>query len=183
MVIRVITIIFGFRLFCLTLLRILYDHLIDLTQYLRRQPLAEVHHQRWVKGQLFVIIARVPTEVLKIRVLLDLKCCLFVRIAILRLNDAGSQSQTQWLGHIAFAVGKQSGVPRLDLQPRNRLGFLHPTAAFLQIHANWLLKVCQADLPIAVTIHSRPPYARVLLVFCCFPCTYYTTNGPLCLEL
>ena len=47
---------------------------------------------------------------------------------------------------------------------------------------NWLLEICQADLSIAVSIHSRPPCARIFLVFCCFPCTHYTTNGPLCLA-
>ena len=56
MIARVIIVIPGFGLFFLTLLCVLYDHLIDLTQHFRRQPLTEVHHQRWVKGQLFVII-------------------------------------------------------------------------------------------------------------------------------
>ena len=68
------------------------------------QTVAEIYHQRRVKGQLFVIIARIPAEILKIWVLLNLKRGFLVRIAILRLNDAGSQGQTQRLGHIAFPV-------------------------------------------------------------------------------
>ena len=131
MVIRVIIVVLGFCIFCLTLLCVPHDHLIDLTQNFRRQPLAEIHHQGWIKGQLFVIIAGIPTEVLKIRVLLDLKCSLLVGVAILRLNDAGAQGQPQWFGYITFAVGKQSGVPLLNLQPGDRLGFLYPTVAFL----------------------------------------------------
>ena len=47
------------------------------------------------------------------------------------LNDTGAQSQTQRFGYVAFAVGKQSSVPLLNLQPGNRLGFLYPTVAFL----------------------------------------------------
>lgn len=129
-VVRVI-VVFGFSLFFLTLLRVPDDHLINLTKHFRCQPLAEVHHQRWVKGQLFIIIVGVPTEVLRVQVLLDLKCSLLIKIAILRLGNTGSQSQLLRLGHIAFVVGKQSGIPLLDLQPWNRLGFLHPTVAFL----------------------------------------------------
>ena len=71
-----------------------------------RSALAEKHHQRRVKGQLFVIIARIPAEILKIWVLLNLKRGFLVRIAILRLNDAGSQGQPQRLGRIAFPVGE-----------------------------------------------------------------------------
>ena len=158
------------------------NHLIDLTQYLRRHPLAEVHHQRRIKRQLFVIIAGIPAEVLQVRVLLNLKCSLFVGVAILRLDDAGAQSQPQRFGHIAFAVGKQSGIPFLNLQPRNCLGFLYPTVALFQIHAYWLFEIRRTDLSIAVAIHSRPPSARFLLVFRCFSCSYFTTNGPLCLA-
>ena len=102
--VRIIIVILESGFFDLTLLCVPHDHLIDLTQYFRRQALAEIHHQRRVKGQLFVIIARIPAEILKIWVLLDLKRGFLVRIAILRLNDAGSQGQTQWLGHIAFPV-------------------------------------------------------------------------------
>ncbi|MEE0806985.1 MAG: hypothetical protein U0M22_05980, partial [Acutalibacteraceae bacterium] len=36
---------------------------------------------------------------------------------------------------------------------------------------------------VAVTIHGCPPSARFLPDFCCFPCTYYTTYGLLCLEI
>ena len=104
--VRIIIVILGFGFFDLTLLCVPHDHLIDLTQHFRRQALAEIHHQRWVKGQLFVIIARLPAEILKIWVLLDLERGFLVRIAILRLNDAGAQGQTQRLGHIAFPVGE-----------------------------------------------------------------------------
>ena len=38
-----------------------------------------------------------------------------------RLNDAGAQGQPQRLGYIALAVGKQRGVPLLNLQSRDRL--------------------------------------------------------------
>ena len=102
--VRIIIVILGFGSSDLTLLCVPHDHLIDLTQHFRRQALAEIHHQRRIKGQLFIIIARIPAEILKIWVLLDLKRGFLVRIAILRLNDAGSQGQTQRLGHIAFPV-------------------------------------------------------------------------------
>ena len=104
--VRIIIVILGFGFFDLTLLCVPHDHLIDLTQHFRRQALAEIHHQRRVKGQLFVIIARIPAEILKIWVFLDLERGFLVRIAILRLNDAGTQGQTQRLGHIAFPVGE-----------------------------------------------------------------------------
>src|SRR5699024_8795015 len=58
-----------------------------------------------------------------------------------------------------------------------------PTVAFFQIHANRLLEIRQTDLAVAVTIHGCPPSARFLPDFCCFPCTYYTTYGLLCLEI
>lgn len=141
-----------------------------------KQALTEVHHQRWVKGQLFVIIAGIPTEVLQVRVLLDLKRGLFVRVAILRLNDAGAQSQAQRFGYVAFAVGKQGGVPLLNFQLEDYLGFLYPTVAFFQIHANWLFEIRQTDLSIVVTIHSHPPSARFFPDSYGFPCTYYTTD-------
>ena len=102
--VRIFIVILGFGFSGLSLLRVPYDHLIDLTQHFRRQALAEIHHQRRVKGQLFVIIARIPAEVLQVRVLLDLKRGFLVRIAILRLNDAGAQGQTQRFSHIAFPV-------------------------------------------------------------------------------
>ena len=101
-----IIVILGFGFFDLTLLCVPHDHLIDLTQHFRRQAPAEIHHQRRIKGQLFVIIARIPAEILKIWILLDLKRGFLVRIAILRLNDAGSQGQPQRLGRIAFPVGE-----------------------------------------------------------------------------
>src|SRR5699024_1451124 len=49
--------------------------------------------------------------------------------------------------------------------------------------ANRLLEIRQTDLAVAVTIHGCPPSARFLPDFCCFPCTYYTTYGLLCLEI
>ena len=144
-VVRVIIVILGFGLFCLPLLCVPHDHLIDLAQHFRRQPFVEVHHQRWVKWQLFVIIAGVPTEVLQMRVFLGLRFGLLIGIAIFCLDNAGSQSQTQRLGHIALAVGKQSGIPLLDFQLRDCLGFLDPTVALLQIHTNRLLEIRQAN--------------------------------------
>ena len=102
--VRIIIVILGFGFFDLTLLCVPHDHLIDLTQHFQGQALAEIHHQRRIKGQLFVIIARIPAEILKIWGFLNLKRGFLVRIAILRLNDAGSQGQTQRLGHIAFPV-------------------------------------------------------------------------------
>jgi len=71
--VRIIIVILGFGSSDLTLLCVPHDHLIDLTQHFRRQALVEIHHQRRVKGQLFVIIARIPAEILRIWVLLNLK--------------------------------------------------------------------------------------------------------------
>ena len=45
------------------------------------------------------------------------------------------------------------------------------------------MSIRQTDLAVAVTIHGCPPSARFLPDFCCFPCTYYTTYGLLCLEI
>ena len=78
MIARVIIVIPGFGLFCLTLLCVPHDHLIDFAQHFRRQPLAEVHHQGWIKRQLFIIIAGIAAEVLQLGGLLDLKCSLFI---------------------------------------------------------------------------------------------------------
>ncbi|MDD6604516.1 MAG: hypothetical protein PUE96_01170, partial [Oscillospiraceae bacterium] len=52
-----------------------------------------------------------------------------------------------------------------------------------QIHADWLLEICQADLSIAVTIHSCPPSARFLPDSCVFRYSYYITNQPQQLAL
>ena len=41
----------------------------------------------------------------------------------------------------------------------------------------------QADLAIAVTIHSCPPCTRFLLDFCQFSCSDYTTDWPLWIEI
>lgn len=41
----------------------------------------------------------------------------------------------------------------------------------------------QADLAIAVTIHSCPPGTRFLLDFCQFSCSNYTTDWPLWIEI
>lgn len=150
------------------LLRVPHDHLIDFTQPLRRQPLAEVHHQGWIKRQLFIITAGIPTEVLQVRVLLDLQCSLLIGIAIFRLNDAGAKGQPQRFGCVALAVGKQRSAPLLNLPQGIRLGFLYPTAALFQIHVNWLLEICLADLPITAAIHSCPPGARFFLIFAVF---------------
>ena len=79
--VSIIIVILSFGFFDLTLLCVPHDHLIDLTQHFRRQALAEIHHQRRVKGQLFIIIARIPAEILKIWVLLNLKRGFLVRIA------------------------------------------------------------------------------------------------------
>ena len=69
--IRVI-IALGRSSFALTRLRILHDHLIDLTKDFGGQPLTEIYHQGWVKRQLFIVISGIAAEVLQIRVLLDL---------------------------------------------------------------------------------------------------------------
>ena len=71
----------------------------------------------------------------------------------------------------------------LDLQSGDRLGFLYPTVAFLQIHAHRLFEIRQADLAVAVTIHSCPPGARFLLDFCQFSCSNYTTDRLLWIEI
>ena len=73
-----IIVILSFGFFDLTLLCVPHNHLIDLTQHFRRQALAEIHHQSRVKGQLFVIIARIPAEILKIWVLLEHKGSFFI---------------------------------------------------------------------------------------------------------
>ena len=179
-IVRVI--ILGLGFFCLTRFCVPHDHFVDLTKDLRCQPLAEVHHQGRIKRQLFIVIAGIAAEILQVRILLNLKGGLLVGIAVLCLNDTGTQRQPKRLCHIALAVGKQSGVLLLDFQPRNCLGFLDPTVALLQIHANRLLEICQTDLAVAVSIHSRPPSARFWTNSLPFPCTHFTIYRLPCLE-
>ena len=133
-------------------------------------------HGGWVKRQMLVIIARISAEVLQIRILLNLKCRFFIRIAIFCLNDAGTQSKTQWLCNIPFSVSKQGRVPFFDIQSGNRLGLLHPAIAFFQMHTYRLLEICQTDLPVAVFVHTRHPACKLFGLFCRFPCKNYTTN-------
>ena len=59
-----------------------------------------------IERQLGIIVSRVAAEVLEIRVLLYLQRDLLVRVAILCLNDAGSQRQAQRLCHVTLAVGE-----------------------------------------------------------------------------
>ena len=59
-VVNIFIILFLMRLlprFCIP-----NDHLIDLAQDLRRQPLAEVHHERWIKGQFLVIVSGIAQK-------------------------------------------------------------------------------------------------------------------------
>ena len=95
--VRIIIVILGSGFFDLTLLCVPHDHLIDLTQHFRRQALAEIHHQRRIKGQLFVIIGRISAEILKIWVLLDLKCGFLVRIAIRECSGSSRCAERQCL--------------------------------------------------------------------------------------
>ena len=180
-ILRVI-VIFWFGLFCLARFCIPHNHFVDLTKDLRCQPLAEVHHQGRIKRQLFIVIAGISTEVLQIGVLLNLQSCFFVRVTIFRLDDAGAQRKAQRFGYIPLAVGKQGGIAVFNLQPGNCLGFLDPTVALLQIHANRLLEICQTDLAVAVSIHSRPPSARFWTNSLPFPCTHFTIYRLPCLE-
>ena len=72
------------------------------------------------------------------------------------------------LADIALAVGKQGGIAVLNLQPGNCLRLLDPTIVFLQIHAYRLLEICQADLPVAVSIHSVPQVQGFCPIFVTF---------------
>jgi len=65
-------------LFGLTLLHISQDLLTDFAQNFRRQPLAEIYHQGRAKGQLFIIVIGITSEILQIRVFLDLQSRFFV---------------------------------------------------------------------------------------------------------
>jgi len=47
------------------------NHFVDLSQHLRRQAPAKIHHQGRVKGQSGVVIPRIAAEILQIRVLLN----------------------------------------------------------------------------------------------------------------
>ena len=124
-----IVVILRFCRLSLTRFCILHDHLVDLAQNFRCQPLTEVYHQRGIKGQFAIVVARIAAEILQVRVLLDLERGLLVRIAILRLDDAGAQRQTQRLGYVPFTIGKQRSVPLFNLRPRDRLGLLDPSVS------------------------------------------------------
>lgn len=86
MVAKIIIVILGLGLFCLALLCVPHNHPMDFHQHFRCQPLTEVYHQGWIKGRLFGIIAGIPAEALRVRVLLNLKCSFFIGIVILRLR-------------------------------------------------------------------------------------------------
>ena len=114
-----------------------------------------MHHRGRVEGWLAVIVARIPTKILQIRVLLDLQNNFFVRIAILPLNETCAQGQLKRLSHIAGSRRKQARILCFDFVPRKELCLLHPAVFFPQTHAHWLLKIRQTDLPFAVLIHTR----------------------------
>ena len=91
---------------------------------------------------------------------------LTVSVDPVRPDDADAKGQPQRFGYVALAVGKQRSVPLLNLPTKGSSGLSLPNGCSLfQIHANWLLEICQADLPITVAIHSCPPGARFFLIF------------------
>lgn len=106
-----------------------------------------------------------------------------VSVAVLRLNDACSQSKAQRFCHITLAVGEQSRVPLFDFRPGDGLGFLNPAVAFFQIHSYRLFEVRKTDLAVTVAIHTLPPSARLLPVFLRFPYTYYIILWSICLDI
>ena len=57
-----IVIIFGLCRLCLTCFCVLHDHLVDLPQDFRCQPLTEVYHQRGIKGQFAIVVAGYPQK-------------------------------------------------------------------------------------------------------------------------
>ena len=181
--IRIIIVVLLLGYFFPLLDCILYNHLVDLAQHFRRQALAEVHHERWVKGQMFIVIAGITTEVLQIRILLNLQSGFFVGITVLSLNDAGSQGQAQRLCHIALTIGEQPGIASLNIRPGYCLRLFDPAITFFQIHTYRLLEIRKTDLTVTVSIHSRPPSARFFAHFPLFPCPYYTTEAALCLDI
>ncbi len=57
------------RLFIITViagLSFINNHFIDFTKDFRSKAFAEIYHERWIKGQLFVIIFRITAKVLKV---------------------------------------------------------------------------------------------------------------------
>ena len=65
----------------------------------------------------FIVVAGITTEVLQIRILLNLQSGFFVGITVLSLNDAGAQGQTQRLCRIALTIGEQPGIASLNIRP------------------------------------------------------------------
>ena len=77
-------------------------------------------------------------------------------------------------------------LPRPPLKmPPLLADFTHarPCKPFCEKYLTLPFEIRQADLAIAVTIHSCPPGARFLLDFCQFSCSNYTSDWPLWIEI
>ena len=134
LVIILVIVIFCFLCF-------LDDHFIDLSQNFRRQAFSEMHHRGRIEGQFAVVIARIPTEILQIWVLLDLQNSFHIGIPVFPLDETSTQRQLKRLGHIPGLGRKQIRVLCLNLVPWDALRFLHPAVVFPQVHTHGLLKI------------------------------------------
>lgn len=134
LVIILVIVIFCFLCF-------LDDHFIDLSQNFRRQAFSEMHHRGRIEGQFAVVIARIPTEILQIWVLLDLQNSFHIGIPVFPLDETSTQRQLKRLGHIPGLGRKQIRVLCLNLVPWDALRFLHPAVVFPQVHTYGLLKI------------------------------------------
>ena len=134
LVIILVIVIFCFLCF-------LDDHFIDLSQNFRRQAFSEMHHRGRIEGQFAVVIARIPTEILQIWVLLDLQNSFHIGIPVFPLDETSTQRQLKRLGHIPGLGRKQIRVLFLNLVPWDALRFLHPAVVFPQAHTHGLLKI------------------------------------------
>ena len=77
------------------------NHFVDFSKDFRCQAFPEMHHGGRIEGWFAVVVAWVSAKILQIRIFLDLKHYFFVGIAILPLNQAGTQCKLKRLGNIA----------------------------------------------------------------------------------
>ena len=96
------------------------NHFVDFSKDFRGQAFPEMHHGGRIEGWLAIVVARVSAKILQIRILLDLQHYFFVGIAILPLNQAGTQCQLKRLGYIAGARWEQISILFFDFIPWDR---------------------------------------------------------------
>ena len=94
------------------------NQLIDFSENLRCQPLAEIHHQAGIKWPLIPVSGKAAEE-LQIRVLLNLQHRFFIGITVFSLYDTCSESKAKWFCNISLSVGEKLCITLFYFIPWN----------------------------------------------------------------